>query len=122
MGFRELGEGNLWHADDLHAAVAAAIGRCSPESANRVLRALRDDGVIDYEVVNRAASFYRLTRAPSDPIAGVPVAPPPRVIDAPAIGSLLPARVRAASPVAVSDSADAGRQLDFADHLERARA
>lgn len=34
----------------------------APDSPGRILRDLRQKGLIDYEVVNRRASLYRLTR------------------------------------------------------------
>lgn len=35
----------------------------APDSPGRILRELRREGLIDYEVVNRAASLYRIKRA-----------------------------------------------------------
>lgn len=50
-----------WHADDLRRHVAQRTGVVAPASADRVLRDLRKKGAVDYEVVNRAGSLYRLT-------------------------------------------------------------
>ena len=46
---------------DLAAYVLARCGG-SPSSADRVLRALRAEGVIDVELVSRSASLYRVVR------------------------------------------------------------
>ena len=52
--------GEEFHADDLRRHVTAAIGVCAPGSADRVLRHLRQKGALDYVVLNRKASLYRL--------------------------------------------------------------
>lgn len=50
-----------FHADELREWVAA---RCpaAPASADRVLRDLRRAGLLDYEVIDRRKSLYRLLR------------------------------------------------------------
>lgn len=51
--------GREFHADDLRAFVAGSVG-CAPASSDRVLRHLRQRGVIGYSVINRRASLYRI--------------------------------------------------------------
>lgn len=55
----ERGVNGTFHAHDLHRHVG---GHVAPASADRILRMLRQAGECDYEVVNRSASFYRITR------------------------------------------------------------
>lgn len=52
--------GREFHADDLRQFVTAKVGACAPGSADRVLRDLRQKGAVQYEVINRAASLYRV--------------------------------------------------------------
>ena len=52
--------GREFHADDLRQYVTAKVGACAPGSADRVLRDLRQKGAVEYEVINRAASLYRV--------------------------------------------------------------
>lgn len=49
-----------WHADDLREHVTRTVGTVAPGSADRVLRDLRQRGAIEYVVVSRAASRYRV--------------------------------------------------------------
>lgn len=58
---RQLGAGHTFHAADLRAHVAATCGETAPASADRILRALRRDGVVAYEVLSRRESLYLLT-------------------------------------------------------------
>lgn len=46
-----------FHADDLRRAVAA-VHPTAPASADRILRSLRQDGAIAYQVVDRQRSLY----------------------------------------------------------------
>ncbi len=55
-----VGVGGEFHADELRAFVIRASG-AAPASPDRILRLLRADGTIDYVVVNRRASLYRVT-------------------------------------------------------------
>jgi DNA-binding PadR family transcriptional regulator len=55
---QERGLHGTFHAKELHDHVGAGV---APASADRVLRSLRADGLVDYVVVNRAASSYRIT-------------------------------------------------------------
>lgn len=52
--------GQTFHASELRAFVAEQCGAAAPASADRILRALRADGVCVYEVVDRSASLYRV--------------------------------------------------------------
>lgn len=48
-----------FHADELRQWVRAALPT-APASADRVLRDLRSAGIVNYQVVNRRASLYRI--------------------------------------------------------------
>lgn len=50
-------ENSEFHAEDLHRYVADQCGAVAPASADRVLRALRAKGLVDY-TVRRGESFY----------------------------------------------------------------
>lgn len=50
----------VFRADQLRAYVAARCGSLAPASADRVLRDLRQKGKLNYRVVNRRKSLYRL--------------------------------------------------------------
>jgi hypothetical protein len=49
-----------FHAQELHDYVADHILNSAPASADRILRELRRSGRIQYTVVNRRQSLYRL--------------------------------------------------------------
>jgi hypothetical protein len=55
--------GGQFHADELRQYVSLTVGSCAPGSADRVLRHLRQCGVIDYVCINRARSLYLLRSA-----------------------------------------------------------
>ena len=61
LNFCRLHTGETFSGADLAAYVLARCGG-SPSSADRVLRALRAEGVIDVELVSRSASLYRVVR------------------------------------------------------------
>ena len=50
-----------WHAEELHDYVRREA-QAAPASADRVLRALRQDGHVNYRVVNRRQSLYEVIR------------------------------------------------------------
>jgi len=52
--------GKTFHADELRLAVESSCGHTAPGSADRILRALRAQHRIDYAVLNRAKSLYRI--------------------------------------------------------------
>ena len=47
-----------FHADDLRKHVTATVGNVAPGSSDRILRDLRQRGVIEYTVISRKDSFY----------------------------------------------------------------
>lgn len=51
-----------FHMTELQRHVADNVTGTSPDSPSRILRHLRRQGVIDYEVENRRDSRYLLTR------------------------------------------------------------
>lgn len=53
--------GPEFHADDLRRFVEARVGLSAPGSADRVLRSLRAQGRINYDVISRSRSLYRWT-------------------------------------------------------------
>jgi hypothetical protein len=52
--------GRHFHAEALVQHVMAFTPKCAPDSPSRILRELRRQGRVDYVVVNRAASLYRV--------------------------------------------------------------
>jgi hypothetical protein len=48
----------IFYADDLRQYVSRQVGLIAPGSADRILRDLRQRGVVDYVVLNRARSEY----------------------------------------------------------------
>ena len=50
-----------FHAGELHQHVERATGVSAPASADRILRNLRQRGVIEYRVVSRRESLYEVT-------------------------------------------------------------
>lgn len=52
--------GRQFHARDLRNYVAYVIPGLAPDSPGRILRRLRLAGRVDYEVVSRRASLYRV--------------------------------------------------------------
>ena len=48
----------MFYIQELHDYVAERYP-VAPASADRVLRALRRDGYLNYQVINRANSYYR---------------------------------------------------------------
>lgn len=57
--FMSAHSGQQFHADDLMKFVEDHCGKAAPESAGRVLRKLRRDGIVNYLVVDRGRSLYR---------------------------------------------------------------
>lgn len=54
-------------ADELRSYVTRRVLGSAPASPDRVLRALRAKGLLDYEVVSRHGSIYRFTKLPPEP-------------------------------------------------------
>ena len=57
--------GATFHAEDLRRYVAQRTDR-APSSADRILRGLRDEGVIGYTVEDRASSLYSVQAVNED--------------------------------------------------------
>lgn len=55
-----LASADTFYADSLRRYVVSQCGRVAPESTGRCLRQLRKDGIINYEVVHKADSFYKV--------------------------------------------------------------
>jgi Fe2+ or Zn2+ uptake regulation protein len=49
-----------FHAGELHQHVEQATGVSAPASADRILRDLRQRGVVEYRVVSRRESLYEV--------------------------------------------------------------
>lgn len=56
---KRVGVNGTFHAADLHDAVVTVA---APASADRILRLLRQQGAVDYIVVSRSESLYRVTK------------------------------------------------------------
>ena len=50
-----------FHMEDLRAYLTALCCDFAPDSPSRILRQLRLQGAVDYEVTNRRQSAYRVT-------------------------------------------------------------
>ena len=51
-----------FHADDLLSFVGCRVQGLAPDSPSRVLRMLRREGLLDYAVLSRKDSLYRVSR------------------------------------------------------------
>lgn len=60
LAFADAHMGCRFHMTDLTAYVRRQVPT-APDSAGRILRALRQDGVIDYRLVSRRDSEYEIT-------------------------------------------------------------
>lgn len=56
---RDQGEFHLW---ELETYVMTHVVSTTPGSAGRIMRLLRSEGLIDYVVLHRSKSFYRITK------------------------------------------------------------
>jgi len=59
--FIDRGRGAEFHNAELVAYIRAAGFEVAPDSPGRIMRDLRSAGTIDYVVVNRRQSLYRIT-------------------------------------------------------------
>jgi len=59
---RLLANNVTFHMEDLLLHVREQVPFIAPDSPSRILRLLRQDGVIDYMVISRKNSLYRLYR------------------------------------------------------------
>ena len=60
--------GPYFHMADLAAYVQQEQPDVAPDSPSRVLRALKAQGRLDYQVVDRRASLYRIVRVGEPPV------------------------------------------------------
>lgn len=74
-------------ADDLRKHVERVVGPTAPGSADRILRLLRQQGRISYEVIDRRRSLYELSDAGSRHASARPADPPERAYPPPAVRS-----------------------------------
>jgi hypothetical protein len=54
--------GNTFRMESLQRYVSSVVPETAPDSPSRILRELRKKGELDYEVVKRSESLYRVTR------------------------------------------------------------
>jgi hypothetical protein len=52
---------NTFHMEELTEYVSARVSPIAPDSPGRILRMLRREKVLNYEIVNRRESLYRIT-------------------------------------------------------------
>lgn len=64
--YQRRGFAAAWHADDLRNFVIEEV-QVAPASADRVLRDLRQHGVLDYVVLSRRHSLYQFVREQPPP-------------------------------------------------------
>lgn len=57
------GRNQEFFADELRKSVTQQVGAVAPGSADRVMRDLRQKGIIDYRCVSRSQSKYKVLRA-----------------------------------------------------------
>jgi hypothetical protein len=62
---RALSQDATFHMDELTSWVARK-GCAAPDSAGRILRLLRQKGLVNYEVVSRSKSLYRVIEVSHD--------------------------------------------------------
>ena len=56
-----------WHMDELRRYVIRNVGVVAPASPDRILRALRQEGLVNYVVVSRRGSLYQWVPLPPQP-------------------------------------------------------
>ena len=61
---RFLGVGNEFRASDLVQAMAYCAIPCAPDSPGRIMRLMKRKGEIDYKVISRKDSLYKLLALP----------------------------------------------------------
>jgi hypothetical protein len=59
LEFAWLNKGQQFHAEELRQFVLSRRPNTAPDSPNRILRLLRQEGRLDYQVVSRRLSLYR---------------------------------------------------------------
>ncbi len=65
LGFCRLNIGRTVRGSELHRYVADRVPLSAPGSADRVLRALRQDGTVQYTLVSRGGSVYQIDGVPA---------------------------------------------------------
>lgn len=65
IAFAKKVERSHFHAEDLRNYVTARV-EVAPSSADRILRLCRQDGLLDYTVINRRQSLYYMHPLPGD--------------------------------------------------------
>lgn len=68
LAFRDLTTASPWHMETLRQHVSEAVGAVAPGSPDRVLRALRAEGRLNYRVVSRRSSLYEWQPVPPPPV------------------------------------------------------
>lgn len=63
--FSYLRPGEQFHVESLRKWVQQETGVLAPASADRVMRDLRQKGLLDYHVVNRRQSLYQIGPKPA---------------------------------------------------------
>lgn len=56
------GRGSTFRVDELRMFINAKFPSVAPDSAGRIMRDLRERGEIDYDVINRRQSLYRINK------------------------------------------------------------
>lgn len=64
VGFCRARLGQTFSADQLRQHVRTVVGEVAPDSPSRILRDLRQQGVVGYELISRRDSLYRVTEVP----------------------------------------------------------
>jgi len=65
--WRKLGYGREFTMMELQTFVNERV-KCSPDSPSRILRAMRLEGTVNYSVIDRAKSRYRILPSPGNQI------------------------------------------------------
>ena len=65
IAFADEHAGGTFHAEDLRIYVRDRAPEIAPDSSSRILRELRLEGRLDYEVLNRRQSLYQFRGAPA---------------------------------------------------------
>jgi Fe2+ or Zn2+ uptake regulation protein len=68
LAFRETH--TIFHAENLRTYVLERAPQIAPASPDRILRALRQEGVLDYVVLNRRQSLYQFVQRPPEEPSG----------------------------------------------------
>ena len=72
MDFAAAYAGRLFYADDLRRYVVSKRLEVAPDSPGRILRVLRQEGRLDYVVVDRSLSLYQFRSRGQSGSGGIP--------------------------------------------------